>query len=244
MIRLGLFGADGRLGRRARACLPDHPELDLVRSVVRDTPRNERFDDCDVVLDVSAAGATDDLLSRLAGTEAALVSGVTGRTEAQQLAVTERAKVGAVFETANFSVGVSILRQLVADAARAFGADAEVEVLELHHRAKVDAPSGTALLLARAAAQAQGRDWPEARTPAREGPTGPRTPGIGLATLRGGEVVGEHTVFVFGDGERLELTHRAADRGIFAHGALRAAAWVAGRPPGHYSMGDLLQPPV
>ena len=106
MIRLGLFGADGRMGRRARACLPSHPELDLVRSVVRDTPRNERFDGCDVVLDVSAAGATDDLLSRLAGTEAALVTGVTGRTEAQQRAVTERAKVAAVFETANLGLNL------------------------------------------------------------------------------------------------------------------------------------------
>lgn len=236
--RLGLFGADGRMGRRIQACLGSHPALQLVAAVGRGSERG--FARCDVVVDVSVAAATGVLLRRLEGTPAALVTAVTGRDESQVAAIEARAETSPVFTAANFSVGVAVLTRLVAEAARSMAG--EVEVFELHHREKADAPSGTALQLARAAAEAQGHAWPRSRAPVRDGHTGPRRPGqVGLASLRGGLVPGEHTVFVFGESERIEITHRASDRSVFAHGALRAAAWVVGRPAGSYSMSDLVE---
>ncbi len=241
MIRLGLFGANGRMGARVRACAPRHAGLSLDALVTRDGVEGIELGACDVVIDVSVAPATDALLRALDGSSAALVTGVTGRTPEQRAAVLGRASTAAVFEAANFSVGVAVLTRLVAEAARAMGPTAEVEVFELHHHGKADAPSGTALKLARAAAEGQGLGWPHARAAVRDGVTGPRAPGqVGIAALRGGEVPGEHTVYLFGEEERLELVHRAADRNVFAHGALRAAAWVAGRPPGAYGMADLI----
>jgi 4-hydroxy-tetrahydrodipicolinate reductase len=235
MTQVGVFGAGGRMGGRIAACLADHPALALACAVGRGDPA--RFDGCEVVVDVAVASATDDLFARLDGQ--ALVTAVTGRSAEQQALVDAYAERAPVFSAANFSLGVAVLTRLVRDAARAMGG--EVEVFELHHGAKADAPSGTALQLARAAADAQGLSWPAARAPVRDGNTGPRGDRqVGLAALRGGAVPGEHTVFVFGDAERLELTHRAADRAVFAHGALRAAAWVVGRPPGRYGMSDLL----
>ncbi len=230
------------MGGQIAACLADPgsffgvtPGLMLGRAVGRGDPA--RFEGCAVVVDVAVASATDDLLARLDGQP--LVTAVTGRSPEQQALIDAYAEGAAVFSAANFSVGIAVLTRLVRDAARALGGD--VEVFELHHRAKADAPSGTALQLARAAADAQGLSWPDARAPVRDGNTGPRGPRqVGLAALRGGAVPGEHTVFVFGDAERIELTHRAADRAVFAHGALRAAAWIVGRPPGRYGMNDLL----
>ncbi len=235
--RLGIFGAEGRMGRHIRASLDAHPSLQLVAAVSRGSDAD--LAGCDVVIDVSVAFATSELLRRLDGSRAALVTAVTGRDEAQQTAIRAHADRAPLFTAANFSVGVAVMTRLVAEASRAMGG--EVEVFELHHREKADAPSGTALQLARVAAEAQGRSWPEARAAVRDGHTGPRASGqIGLAALRGGLVPGEHTVFVFGESERIEVTHRASDRAVFAHGALRAAAWVVGRPAGSYSMTDLL----
>jgi 4-hydroxy-tetrahydrodipicolinate reductase len=237
-LRLGLFGATGRMGQGVVASLPDHPGLELVAQVGR--AGGDPFDDCDVVLDFAVAAATDDLLARLEGTRAALVTGVTGRDAAAEAALDARAAIAPVFAAANFSLGVAVLRALVRQACAAVGPGWDAEVFELHHRHKADAPSGTALALAAEAAAGAGLPWPEARAAVRDGLTGPRGDAeIGLAALRAGGVVGEHTVFLVGPSERLELTHRAADRRVFCHGALRAAAWVAGRPPGRYGMDDL-----
>jgi 4-hydroxy-tetrahydrodipicolinate reductase len=198
------------------------------------------FSDCDVVIDFSVAAATDALLNQLAETGAALVTGTTGRTADQENAIQARAVVAPVFSAANYSLGVAVLADLVDRAARALGPAFDVEVFELHHRRKIDAPSGTALHLARVAAEARGVPWPGGRQH-REGHTGPRGEAeIGTAALRGGAVTGDHTVFFLGAAERVELIHRAADRDVFAHGALRAAAWVVGRAPGCYDMKALL----
>ncbi|MCA9540726.1 MAG: hypothetical protein KC620_17625, partial [Myxococcales bacterium] len=153
--RLGVFGASGRLGRRVIECLPEHAGLKLVEAIGRDAPPGA-FGDCDVVIDVSLAEATGELLARLEGTAAALVTGVTGRDAAQIAALEARAAHAPVLFAANFSVGVAMLQRLVRAAAAALGPDFEAEVFEVHHRHKRDAPSGTALALARAAAEGAG----------------------------------------------------------------------------------------
>ena len=239
--RLGLFGADGRMGRRVIESLDGFPDLELVASVDVASPPGVDFADCAVVIDFAVAGATDALLARLATGSAALVTGVTGRSEAHEEALRARSERAPVLAAANFSVGVAILRQVVEQAARAAGPDWDVEIFELHHGRKADAPSGTALALGRSASRGLDLSWPGCRAPVRDGPTGPRAPEqVGVAALRGGDVTGEHTVFLLGDGERLELTHRVRDRRVFALGALRAARWVVGRPPGLYGIRDML----
>jgi len=141
----------------------------------------------------------------------------------------------------NFSVGINLLLQLLDTAARALGDDYDVEVIEAHHRHKVDAPSGTALRLGEVVAEALGRDLAACAVYGREGITGERDARtIGFATVRGGDVVGDHTVLFAGIGERIELTHKASSRATFAAGALRAACWLMGRPPGAYDMHDVL----
>lgn len=240
-IRLGVFGADGRMGQQVLAALPHFPEVELALAVDRTTPAEARFTDCDVVIDFSLAAATDALLARLDGSRAALVTGTTGRDAAAEQAVAARAAVAPLFVAANFSLGVAVLTHLVEQAARTLGPAFDPEVFEIHHGRKVDAPSGTALHLGAAVAKGRDLPWPESRAAARDGHTGVRPPAeIGFSALRGGSVVGEHTVFFLGATERVELTHRATDRGVFAHGALRAATWVCGREPGRYGMADLV----
>ena len=144
-------------------------------------------------------------------------------------------------QAANMSVGVNVLLGLAEQAARVLGPEYDIEIAEMHHRHKVDAPSGTALALGRAVADGRGVDLDSASQRVRDGITGPRESGvIGFATMRGGDVAGEHTVMFAGQGERIELTHKASDRAIFAKGAVRAALWTAGKKPGLYSMLDVL----
>lgn len=235
-MKLGIFGAGGRMGRQLQACLPEHPGLSLYRAIGRGDA--DDFEGCDVVIDVSLAQATDDLLARLHG--AALVTGVTGRDAAQQAAIERYAERAPVFIAANFSLGVAVLTRLVERAAAAL-TGFDIEVSETHHRRKADAPSGTALHLARAAARGAGLGWPEARAAVREGFTGARVSDqIGIAAMRGGDVIGEHTVYFFGSAERVELTHRATDRSVFAHGALQVANWLAGQVKGLHAIDDFL----
>jgi 4-hydroxy-tetrahydrodipicolinate reductase len=227
-MKLGIFGARGRMGRQLQACLDAHPALTLHQAVGRGDGGD--FAGCDVVIDVALAQATDDLLSRLSG--AALVTGVTGRDDPQTQAIEAYAQTAPVFVAANFSLGVAVLSRLVRQAAGML-AGFDIEVFELHHRRKLDAPSGTALHLAREAAEGAGHPWPAAHRAPRAGFTGERSPTeIGVAAGRGGDVIGEHTVYFLGSAERIELTHRATDRAVFAHGALRVAQWLAGQPAG------------
>src|SRR5204862_2681694 len=170
-----------------------------------------------------------------------LVVGTTGLSPPGRAEIAARAREIPIVLASNMSVGVNVLFRLVAEAARALGPGYEVEILEMHHRAKKDAPSGTALRLAEVAAGALGIDVQSAAVYERHGDTGARRPGsIGVQALRGGDVVGEHTVHFRADGERLELTHRATSRDNFARGAVRAARWVVGKKPGFYDMQDVL----
>jgi 4-hydroxy-tetrahydrodipicolinate reductase len=176
-----------------------------------------------------------------AGRGVALVIGSTGFTAEARARVSEAARKVPLVLSPNMSVGVNVLFSLVEQAARVLGDAYDVEIVEMHHKMKKDAPSGTAVRLAEVAAGALGRDPRKDLAYARHGMIGERPPRqIGVQTLRGGDVVGEHTVFFAGQGERLELTHRATSREQFARGALRAAAWVVGRPPGLYDMQDVL----
>ncbi len=195
----------------------------------------------DVAIDFTAPAAAQHHARICAGRKVALVVGTTGIPPEGRADIAARAREVPIVLAPNMSVGVNALFRLVAEAARALGPSYEVEIVETHHRAKKDAPSGTALRLAEVAADALKLDRRSAFVYERHGDTGARRPGsIGLQAVRGGDVVGDHTVFFFADGERLELTHRATSRDNFARGAVRAARWVAGKPPGLYDMQDVL----
>lgn len=194
-----------------------------------------------VWIDFSSPAATAGTAAAAAIRRAALVVGTTGVTPEGKQALAEAARSVPVVFAPNTSVGVTVLLRLVADAARLLGPDFDLEIVETHHRMKRDAPSGTALRLGEALADATGRNLAKDARYAREGDVGPRTQAeIGIQTLRGGDVVGDHTVFFLGQGERIEITHRASSRETFARGAARAARWTAGRPPGLYDMRDVL----
>ncbi len=195
----------------------------------------------DAVIDFSGPDATarHAALARDHGT--ALVIGTTGLGEAQQAEVDAAAKHVPVVQAPNMSLGVNLLLALVEQVATALDPSWDVEITEMHHRHKKDAPSGTALALGRAAASGRGVDLDAVADRVRDGHTGPRVPGaIGFATLRGGDVVGEHSVTFAGEGERVEIGHKAGSRDIFARGAVKAAGWTAGRAPGLYGMRDVL----
>jgi len=195
----------------------------------------------DVVIDFTAPAASLHHARVCAERKVAFVVGTTGFSAQAKAELAGHGQKVPIVMAPNMSVGVNVLFRLVADAARALGKGYEVEIVEMHHRAKKDAPSGTALRLAEVAADALGLDPAAACVYERHGDTGPRKPGtIGVQTLRGGDVVGEHTVYFIADGERLELSHRATSRDNFARGAVRAARWVAGKPPGLYDMQDVL----
>lgn len=220
---------DGRMGSAV---------LRLIDSE-SDWERAQGVDGADVVIDYSHPDWTSPLLHKLLAEPVPAVIGTTGLSEEQEALIQQLAERVAVVRAANTGTGVNILRHLVQAAVTAAGPGWDVEIMEMHHRKKVDAPSGTAWMLLETASGG-GR---ERAVPSRVGEPGARTDDeIGIQTLRGGDVVGEHTVYLVGHGERIELTHRAWDRDTFARGGLRAARWLlaAGRTPGLYSMDDVL----
>lgn len=205
--------------------------------------RDEALGLCDVVMDFTTPAASLDLARTAAARGGpALIIGTTGLSADQVAVIREAAKSVAIVQTGNFSLGVNMLVGLVAKAARALGPEAyDVEVFEAHHRRKVDAPSGTALMLGEAAAQARGVSLAEVGVRARDGITGARNTGeIGFSVMRGGGIVGEHSVVFAAEDEILTFSHSARDRGLFARGAVEAARWIAGRPNGCYDMQDVL----
>lgn len=196
----------------------------------------------DVLIDFSAAAALEATLDSACEGKAAIVIGTTGLEPRHHAMIDRAAKSIPILQAANTSLGVALLSRLVTEAARALGPDWDIEISELHHRFKVDAPSGTALALGAAAAAGRGVRLDKVSDRGRDGITGARMTGhIGFASLRGGSAAGDHTVLFAGDGERVELRHLAEGREIFARGALKAAVWLAGRPAGRYSMDDVLE---
>ncbi len=194
-----------------------------------------------VYIDFTSPEATAEAAYAAIEHKTAAVVGTTGLDEATQIALDNLAKVAPVFVAANFSPGVALLLHLAEIAASALGANYDLEVVEMHHRNKIDAPSGTALALGQALATGRGLDFQKARTSSRDGQVGPRSQDeIGMFAVRGGDIIGEHTALLVGDDERIEIAHKAQKRSVFAAGALRAAAWVANQPPGRYTMSDLL----
>ena len=196
---------------------------------------------CEGILDFTSPRATVEFAGLAANARAVHVIGTTGLTAADEVQIAAAARHAPIIKAGNMSLGVNLLVALTRRVAEALDDDFDIEIVEMHHRDKVDAPSGTALMLAAAAAEGRGVALDERSVRARDGVTGPRRRGdIGFATLRGGSVVGEHKVIFAGPGERIELAHVAGDRTVFARGAVKALLWGRGKAPGLYSMTDVL----
>jgi 4-hydroxy-tetrahydrodipicolinate reductase len=236
------------MGRAVAALAQDEPDLVVAARFDREpgeglVTRDEALAAAEAVIDFTTPAASVALAEAAAARGGpALVIGSTGLSEAQAAAIDAAATKVAIVRAGNFSLGVNMLIGLVEQAARALAAEAyDIEVLEAHHGRKIDAPSGTALMLGEAAARGRGVQLAKVARRGRDGITGPRPTGeIGFAALRAGGIVGEHAVLFAAEDEILTLAHSARDRSLFARGALAAARWVAGQPPGAYDMGDVL----
>lgn len=238
--RIGIIGSDGRMGQ-AIAALVDDSEHSLAGGVDRGGDVAALSDSSDALVDFSSPAALDASLHAAIGAGVPLVIGTTGLEANHHRAIDEAARAIPILQTGNTSLGVTLLAHLVEEAASRLGPDWDIEIVEMHHRHKVDAPSGTALLLGAAAAKGRDISLASNTESGRDGQTGARGEGaIGFAALRGGTVAGEHSVILAGEEERLTLSHSAENRSIFARGALRAALWLIGKPPGRYSMQDVL----
>jgi 4-hydroxy-tetrahydrodipicolinate reductase len=253
-LKVGIAGAQGRMGHALAAALEGRTDAKIVLAF--DKPgtegetagaltlgRADQIFDCDVVIDFTVPAASAALAEAAAARGApALVVGATGWTDAEDARLRAAAAKVPIVKAGNYSLGLNLLVGVVEQVARQLpAADWDVEVFEAHHRRKVDAPSGTALMLGEAAAKGRGVGFGQARLAAREGITGPRPEGaIGFSAMRAGGLVGEHEVVFASDDEVLVLKHSARDRSLFARGAIAAALWVAGKPPGLYDMQDVL----
>ena len=245
-----MAGALGRMGRAVAAAVEAEPTLSLAARFGRPGRTGEglvgqdaALAAADVVIDFTTPAASTALAQVCAGRGGpALVIGSTGFDAAQLATIESAALKVAIVRAGNFSLGVNMLMGLVEQAARQLGPEAyDIEVFEAHHRRKIDAPSGAALMLGEAAAKGRGVELAKVAKRGRDGITEARPAGeIGFSVMRGGGIVGEHSVSFIAEDETLTLSHSARDRGLFARGALVAARWVAGRPAGHYGMGDVL----
>jgi 4-hydroxy-tetrahydrodipicolinate reductase len=264
MLNVAMFGASGRMGRTIiplvaasadlrlsgalaaadDACIGQDAGVvagtaPLAVSITRDPGR--ALDGADVAIDFTLPAASLSHARQCLARSVPLVIGTTGHDERARAEIAELAEGLPVVMAPNMSLGVNLLFRLAEIGARALDADYDIEIFEAHHRHKVDAPSGTALGLGHAVARGRGTTLDEVAEYARHGAAGPRRRGtVGFSVMRGGEVVGDHRVFFAGPGEQIELAHHAQDRSGFARGALAAARWLAGRPPGLYSMIDVL----
>ena len=240
MAAIGIIGREGRMGQAIAAAI-EGGEHTLAGGVDKGDDVAGLADRSDVLIDFSAPAALEGNLHAAVGAGVPILIGTTGLEDANHTAIDNAARVVPVLQTGNTSLGVTMLAKLVREAAGALGAGWDIEILEMHHRRKVDAPSGTALLLGEAAAEARGIDLAQSSERGRDGITGARGDGaIGFASLRGGTVTGEHSIILAGENERLVLSHIAEDRALFARGALTGAAWLIGREPGRYAMENVL----
>lgn len=239
--RVLVVGAAGKMGKAVQDAAVGREDVKLAGTVDQGDDVGAALAACDVYIDFSTPAATIATARAAIAAKRCAIIGTTGLGADAEPVFAELAKVAPVVVAANFSLGVNLMLGLVRQAARALGPTWDAEVVETHHKAKRDAPSGTALAIARAIAAGHGADYDAVKRHTRDGDVGPRPRGeIGVATLRGGDVVGEHVAYFFGEHERIEIAHRATSRGIFATGALVAAAWAVGKPPGRYTMLDVL----
>jgi 4-hydroxy-tetrahydrodipicolinate reductase len=240
MARIGIIGSEGRMGQALVQAIAAAGH-ECAGGVDKGGDVATLADRSDALLDFSAPVALETNLHAAIGAGVPLLIGTTGLEERHQAAIDSAALAIPILQTGNTSLGVTLLAHLVREAAARLGPGWDVEVLEMHHRMKVDAPSGTALLLGQAAAAGRGIELASHSERGRDGCTGARAEGaIGFASLRGGTVAGEHSVILAGEHERLTLSHSAENRVIFASGAVRGAAWLIGRPAGRYSMEQVL----
>ncbi|RJT34304.1 4-hydroxy-tetrahydrodipicolinate reductase [Mesorhizobium waimense] len=249
-LRIAIAGALGRMGLQMAVAVEADPRLALAARFHRPgaageglVSRDEALASADVVIDFTTPAASAELAEACAVRGGlALVIGSTGFDDRELAAIAAAAKTIAIVRSGSYSLGLNMLTGLVEQASRALDpGDCDIEILEAHHRHKVDAPSGTALMLGEAAAKGRGVELEAVARRVRDGITGARSQGeIGFAVVRGGSIVGEHSVSFLADGEVLTLAHSAQDRSMFARGAIAAALWVAGRPPGEYDMRDVL----
>jgi 4-hydroxy-tetrahydrodipicolinate reductase len=263
-MKIAVLGAGGRMGQALTTVLAHTPGCTIAGGIeakgspfvgrdigevaglgpvgiaITDDPLPV-FAQVDGVLDFTTPASTLAFAALSAQARVVHVIGTTGLTAADEAKIEAAARHATIVKAGNMSLGVNLLAALTARVAEALGPDFDIEILEMHHRHKRDAPSGTSLMLGAAAAEARGVSLKDRSVWTRDGETGPRRDGdIGFAALRGGDVVGEHRVIFAGPGERIELAHIATDRGIFARGAVKAALWARGRSPGLYSMQDVL----
>jgi 4-hydroxy-tetrahydrodipicolinate reductase len=240
MARIGIIGSEGRMGHALQRAIAEAGH-ECAGGVDQGGNTANLAEASDVLVDFSAPAALETNLHAAVGAGVPIMVGTTGLDERHHAAIDSAAGAIPVLQTGNTSLGITLLAHLVHEAASRLGPEWDIEVLEMHHRGKVDAPSGTALLLGEAAAEGRGIELSAHSERGRDGHTGPRGGGaIGFASLRGGTVAGEHSVILAGNQERLTLSHSAEDRMIFARGAVAAAAWLIGRPPGRYAMPDVL----
>lgn len=264
MLNIAITGATGRMGRAlieavhaseqtrlAGATVPPHSTLKDADAgevcglgrldVPLTSDLSSILDGVDVVIDFTTPDATLDFLQQMVGSGKPIVIGTTGFIDAQLIELKRYARTLPIVFAANYSVGVNLTLQLLRTAARVMGEGSDIEIIEAHHRNKVDAPSGTALKMGEAIAGTLGRDLAQCAVYGREGQEGPRNDEtIGFATVRAGDIVGEHTVMFATEGERVEITHKASSRQTFARGAVRAAQWLRDKPAGLYDMEDVL----
>ena len=264
VIKVGVIGAGGRMGRMLIEATQDNPQTTLSAAIERQGSSLVGADagevaaigrleiqivddlkavisDIDVLIDFSLPAATEQNMQVCAEHNVAMVIGTTGFNEQQEQVLATASEQIAIVYAGNYSTGVNLSLKLLGLAAKAFGKDADVEIIEAHHKHKIDAPSGTAYMMAEAVAEARGQNLKDVAVYGREGQTGEREAGtIGIHAIRGGEIIGDHTVMFIADGEVVEITHRARARMTFAAGAVRAATWIVQQPIGQYNMQDVL----
>lgn len=263
-IKVGVIGAGGRMGRMLIEAVHNNANTVLTAAIERSGSsligvdageligqhKNQvalsddlaaELGNIDVLIDFSLPDATEKNVQLCAKHKVAMVIGTTGLSEAQEAMLNAASAQIPVVYAGNYSTGINVSLKLIEMAAKAFGDSADIEVIESHHKHKVDAPSGTAFMMANAAATARGQDLKQVAVYGREGQTGERKPGsIGIHAIRGGEIIGDHSVMLIADGEMVEIKHHARERMTFAAGAVRAATWVVAQAAGRYDMQDVL----
>lgn len=236
-LSIAIAGSTGRMGQTLVQALNSRTDCRVAHAGGLHDSAETLFAQADAVIDFTAPDYSAAIAQEATKGGKVHVIGTTGFTPAQQAEIVQAAKHARIVQSANYSLGVNVLEALAEQAARILADDYDIEIDEMHHRMKKDSPSGTALMLGRAAAKGRGMTLP----PVNPDRNGERARGdIGFSVRRGGEVIGDHTVTLAGPGERLELVHKASSRDIYAHGAIRAALWAAGQKPGLYSMRDVL----